>query len=111
MLSLDNNAFDSDDDMLNAFILKIRGDIASDNNNISEAISYYSKAADMVPNYDLMVTYSIALIELYLQESNLNKANKVFEKVISSTKHIDNLPRNAQNNIDFIEYKLKQLSK
>ena len=108
---LENNNLDSDDDMLNAFILKLRGDIASDNKNASEAISYYRKAIDMVPSYDLMVTYSIALINLHLQDSNLNEANKVFEKISSLTEDIDNLPRNTQNNIDFIEYKLKQLNK
>ena len=63
---LDNNEFNSDDDMLNSFILKLKGDIASDDNKISDAISYYSKAADMVPSYDLMVVYSIALIDFYL---------------------------------------------
>ena len=108
---LDSHTFDSDDDMLNAFILKLRGDIASDDENIPEAISYYRKAADIVPNYDLMVSYSIALIDLHIQESNLDKANKVFGKITSLTKDVDNLPRNTQNNIDFIEYKLKQLNK
>jgi len=108
---LDNNTLDSDDDMLNAFILKLRGDIASDNDNISDAISYYARAADMVPSYDLMVTYSIALIDLYIEENKLDKANKVFEKISSSTDKVDNLPRNTQNNIDFIEYKLKQMNK
>ena len=86
-------------------------DIASDDNKISDAISYYSKAADMVPSYDLMVVYSIALIDLYLEEENLNKANKIFDKILSSTKDVENLPRSTQNNIDFIEYKLKQLNK
>jgi len=108
---LEENDLNSDDDMLNAFILKLRGDVASDNDDISSAISYYSRAADLVPSYDLMVTYSIALIDLHLKESNLEKANKVFEKISSLTGDVENLPRNTQNNIDFIEYKLKQMNK
>ena len=39
--------------------------------------------------------------------NDLNNANKIFEKVMILTKDIENLPRNTQNNIDFIEYKLK----
>jgi len=108
---LDKNKFNSKDDMLNSFILKLKGDIASDSENISDATSYYNKAINMVPNYDLMVLYSIALIDLYLEDSNLSKANSIFEKIISSTKDVENLPRSTQNNIDFIEYKLKQLNK
>ena len=108
---LDENNFNSDDDMLNSFILKLKGDIASDDNNIPDALSYYTKAVDIVPNYDLMVIYSIALIDLYLEEENLNKANTVLNKILSATKDVKNLPRNTQNNIDFIEYKLKQLNK
>ena len=108
---LADNKFDTDDDMLNSFILKLKGDIASDNDNISDAISYYSKAVDMVPSYDLMVSYSISLIELHLQESNLDKASKVFERILSLTEDVENIPRNTQNSIDFIDYKLKQLAK
>ena len=111
VLLLDNHKIDSDDNMLNSFILKLKGDIASDNNNISTAISYYAKAVDLVPNYDLMVLYSMALIDLYIENSDLNKANKAFKEIISLTENVDNLPRSTQNNIDFIEYKLKQLNK
>ena len=108
---LNENKFNSDDNMLNAFILKLQGDIASDDNRMSDAISYYSKASDLVPSYDLMVLYSITLINLYLEESNLSKANEVVAKILALTKDVENLSRNTQNNIDFIQYKLKQLNK
>ena len=108
---LNKNKFNSDDNMLNAFILKLQGDIASDDNRMSDAISYYSKASDLVPSYDLMVLYSITLINLYLEESNLSKANEVVAKILALTKDVENLSRNTQNNIDFIQYKLKQLNK
>ena len=54
---------------------------------------------------------AIDLIELYIDNSHFDKANKVFEEIKSIIDKIDNLPRNAQNNLDFIEYKLKQINK
>ena len=75
------------------------------------AISYYHKAIEIVPSYDLMAKYSVILIDLYLEESNLNGANKVFMNLVDQTKDVDNLPRDTKNNIDFIENKLKQLNK
>jgi len=108
---LQDNSIDSNDDMLNAFIFKLKADIASDENNLSDAIKYYKEAIDMVPSYDLMVGYSVNLIDLYIDKADLNAANLVFDRMVSITEDIDNLPRNTQNNIDFIEYKLKQLNK
>ena len=107
---LDNNKFSSQDEMLNSFIFKVKADIAA-LDDFSSSINFYSKAIKLVPNYDLKVSYSIDLIELYIDNSHFDKANKVFEEIKSIIDKIDNLPRNAQNNLDFIEYKLKQINK
>ena len=107
---LDNNKFSSQDDMLNSFIFKVKADLAA-LDNFSSAINFYNKAIKLVPSYDLKVSYSIDLIELYIDNSHFDKANKAFEEIKSIIDKIDNLPRNAQNNLDFIEYKLKQINK
>ncbi|MBI45840.1 MAG: hypothetical protein CMG66_06745 [Candidatus Marinimicrobia bacterium] len=111
LLLLENNNFNSNDEMLNSFVSKLKADIASDENKVSDAIKYYKEAINIVPSYDLMVSYSVSLIELYIEESDLNSANSVFDRMIKLTKDVKNLPRTTQNNIDFIEYKLKQLNK
>jgi len=106
---LNDNKFKSNDDMLNSFIFKVKGDLASID-NIDNAIKHYQNAIKIVPSYDLKVSYSIDLIELFLDNSNLEEANIALDNIKNITDDIDNLPRNAQNNLDYIEYKLKQLN-
>ena len=107
---LNDNKFKSSDDMLNSFIMKVKGDVASsgDKNN---AIKFYKSAIDLVPSYDLKVSYSIDLIDLLLEDSNYDAANKAFDRIKGIVEDVENLPRNAQNNLDYIEYKLKQLDR
>ena len=81
---MQDNSVNSNDDMLNAFIFKLKADIASDENNLSDAIKYYKEAINMVPSYDLMVAYSVNLIDLYIDKADLSAANLVFDKIISN---------------------------
>ena len=43
--------------------------------------------------------------------SRLDDANIAFENIISITKDVANLPASAKNNIDYIDYRLRQLNK
>ena len=106
---LDNNKFSSNDDMLNGFIYKVKADISLEK-DIDAAAKHYKKAIKIVPNYDLKVSYSIDLIDLYINDSKLDQANKTLENIKQLVEDVDNLPRDAKNNLDFIEYRLKQLN-
>ena len=107
---LNDNEFNSDDNMLNAFVYKVQGDI-NIIDNPDKSISFYNDAIYLVPSYDLKVAYSVDLINLYIDQSKLTKANDVLDDIKSITENIDNLPISAKNNLDYIEYKLKQLNK
>ena len=107
---LNDNEFNSDDNMLNAFVYKVQGDI-NIVDNPDKSISFYNDAIYLVPSYDLKVAYSVDLINLYIDQSKLTKANDVLDEIKSITEDIDNLPISAKNNLDYIEYKLKQLNK
>ena len=57
---LNDNKFKSNDDMLNSFIFKVKGDLASID-NIDNAIKHYQNAIKIVPSYDLKVSYTFEL--------------------------------------------------
>ena len=105
---LDNN-FSSNDDMFNAYIYKIKADFlyAED---ISSAISWTEKAIYLVPNYDLKVSYSGDLINLLISIDNLEDAIKHYD-YLESLLGDENLSISTKNDLDFLNFKLKQLSK
>ena len=103
---LDDNNFSSTDDMLSAFICKVTADYSDD---VNVAIAYYRKAMIRVPNYDLKVAYGIDLIDLYIEQSNYTEAENTLEFIKDLIDNLDNLPSSAKNDLDFIEYKIKQL--
>ena len=105
-----DNKFDSDDNMMNGYLFKLKGDLSL-NENPEKAISLYKKAIDVVPNYDLKVKYSIDLIDFYISEKKYNLANIALNNIKDVSDEVENLPISAKNNLDYIESKLSQLSK
>ena len=105
-----DNKFDSDDNMMNGYLFKLKGDLSL-NENSEKAIRLYKKAIDVVPNYDLKVKYSIDLIDFYISEKKYDLANVALNNIKDVADEVENLPISAKNNLDYIESKLHQLSK
>ena len=106
---LQDNSFSSSDDMLNAYVYKMKADVLY-NDDVTNAISYNKKAIDLVPSYDLKVSYSADLIDLLTDNNNINGAVKYLDDLKSLLSDI-NLSISTKNNLDFLEFKLKQLLK
>ena len=104
-----NNNFSSDDDMFNAYIYKIKADVLY-KDDIDNAIAYNEKAIYLVPNYDLKVSYSFDLIDLLISINKLEDAIEHFNYLELLLKE-ENLPIATKNDLDFLNFKLKQLLK
>ena len=104
-----NNSFSSNDDMFNAYIYKIKADVLY-KDDIVNAISYNEKAIYLVPSYDLKVSYSFDLINLLISNDNLEDARKHFDYLESLLEN-ENLSITTKNDLDFLNFKLKQLLK
>jgi len=106
---LTNNNFNSSDNMMNSYINKVKAEILYPN-NIDKAISLTIKAINQAETYTLKVSYCQDLIDLYISNKMLIEAISYFDqfKLDLGGK---NLPIDIQNNIDYIDYKLKQLDK
>ena len=106
---LENNNFDSDDDLLNGYYYKLLADIESDKGNLDKSVKYYEEAIDVVPSFDLKVDYSVSLIELLLSNSQNEKAKGLLDEI----KEFDSsdLSSSSRNNLDFIESKLLHIVK
>ena len=105
-----NNSFESNDDMQNSFIFKSKGDYYNNINNSDQAISFYEKAFNLVPSYDLKVLYCMELIQIYINNNDLDNANKTFSILRDEVENID-LSFTAKNNLDYIDSKLLHLVK
>ena len=106
---IEDNKFDSNDDLLNGFYYRLLGDSESDKGNISQSIKYYKKAIDLVPSFDLKVEYTVSLIELLLFNNQADQA----QDLIDDIKKIDSsdLSSSSKNSLDFIESKLLHIVK
>jgi len=105
---LSNNQFSSDDDMLTAFLYKVKADYLY-LSDIDNCAKYYKKAINTVPSYDLKIEYGTDLIDLYINQSDYEQANNVLQLLKNLIGDEKNLSISAKNNLDFIESKINQL--
>ena len=105
---LSDNQFSSDDDMLNAFLYRVKATYLylEDMDNCAK---YYKKAMRLVPSYDLKITWGSDLINLYVEQSNYKEADNVLQLLKTIIGDEDNLSLSEKNNLDFIESKINQL--
>ena len=88
---LSDNKFDSDDNMMNGYLYKLKADLSL-NENPEKAIKLYKKAINIIPNYDLKVKYSIDLIDFYISNEKYDLANNALKDIIDATNDVQNLP-------------------
>ena len=106
-----NNKFKSNDQLQNAFLYKVKADYYQNNGENDNSINNYIKAIDTVENYDLKVLYSMELINLYIKNDNISKAQNAYNDLKDELKNFDNLSFTSKNNLDYIESKLLHLLK
>ncbi len=106
---LEDNSFDSDDDMFNAYYYKIMADVLY-SNDIKNNTKYIKKAIDIVESFDLKVVYCNELVDLYIENNMLDKATYYFKNFKQDLLSND-LSTSIENKLDFIDYKLKQHQK
>jgi len=106
-----NNKFKSNDQLQNAFLYKVKADYYQNNGENDNSINNYIKAIDTVENYDLKVLYSMELINLYIKNDNIYKAQNAYNDLKDELKNFDKLSFTSKNNLDYIESKLLHLLK
>ena len=106
-----NNKFKSNDQLQNAFLYKVKADYYRNNGENDNSINNYIKAVDAVENYDSKVLYSMELINLYIKNDNIYKAQNAYNDLKDELKNFDNLSFTSKNNLDYIESKLLHLLK
>ena len=106
---LSDNKFNSEDEMLNAFILRLKAEFLYAD-NLSKSSKLFLESIELVPSYDLKIQWSTDLINIYIDNSNINEANNVLEFLKNQIDDDINLSKTEENNLKFIEAKLEYLS-
>ncbi|MAZ68892.1 MAG: hypothetical protein CMG49_05955 [Candidatus Marinimicrobia bacterium] len=106
---LSDNKFNSEDEMLNAFILRLKAEFLYID-NLSKSSKIFLESIELVPSYDLKIQWSTDLINIYIDNSNINEANNVLEFLKNQIDSDVNLSNSEENNLKFIESKLEYLS-
>ena len=106
---LSDNKFNSEDEMLNAFILRLKAEFLHAD-NLSKSSKLFLESIELVPSYDLKIQWSTDLINIYIDNSNINEANNVLESLKNQIDDDINLSKTEENNLKFIEAKLEYLS-
>ena len=106
---LSDNNFKSEDDMLNAFILRLKAEFLYAD-NLSKSSRIFLESIELVPSYDLKIQWSSDLIDIYINNSNINESKNVLEFLKNQIDDDINLSNSEKNNLKFIEAKLEYLS-
>ena len=106
---LSDNKFNSDDEMISAFILRLKAEFLHAD-NLSKSSKLFLESIELVPSYDLKIQWSTELINIYIDNSNINEANNVLEFLKNQIDDDINLSKTEENNLKFIEAKLEYLS-
>tara|TARA_B100000941_G_scaffold248312_1_gene193718 strand:+ start:13347 stop:14024 length:678 start_codon:yes stop_codon:yes gene_type:complete len=106
---LSDNNFKSEDDMLNAFILRLKAEFLYAD-NLSKSSRLFLESIELVPSYDLKIQWSSDLIDIYINNSNINESKNVLEFLKNQIDDDINLSNSEKNNLKFIEAKLEYLS-
>ena len=106
---LSDNKFNSEDEMLNAFILRLKAEFLHAD-NLSKSSKLFLESIELVPSYDLKIQWTTDLINIYIDNSNINEANNVLESLKNQIDDDINLSKTEENNLKFIEAKLEYLS-
>ncbi len=106
---LSDNKFNSDDEMISAFILRLKAEFLHAD-NLSKSSKLFLESIELVPSYDLKIQWSTDLINIYIDNSNINEANNVLEFLKNQIDDDINLSKTEENNLKFIEAKLEYLS-
>ena len=69
---LSNNKFNSEDQMLNAFVKRLKAEFLFAD-DISKSSSLFLESIELVPNYDLKIQWSTELINIHIDNSNIKK--------------------------------------
>ncbi len=72
---LENNSFDSNDNMFNAYYYKMKSEVLY-SGDFKNSTKFLIKAIDTVESFDLKVSYCEELVDLYIANSMLDKASK-----------------------------------
>ena len=105
---LSDNQFSTNDDMLNAFLYRIKA-LYLYSEDIDNCARYYKKAINLVPSYDLKIVWGTDLIDLYLEDANYDEADNMLQLLKDLIGDEDNLSLSEKNNLNFIESKISQL--
>ena len=106
-----NNNFNSTDNLQNAFVYKVKADYYQNIGENNNSINNYIKAVNTVENYDLKVLYAMELINLYIKDDKISKAQNTYYDLKDELEDFDNLSFTSKNNLDYIESKLLHLLK
>ena len=106
---LSDNKFNSDDEMISAFILRLKAEFLHAD-NLSKSSKLFLESIELVPSYDLKIQWSTDLINIYIDNSNINEANNVLESLKNQIDDDINLSKAEENNLKFIEAKLEYIS-
>jgi len=103
---LEDNPIDNDDsEMLNYIIILSQILIEMDSD---KKIELLKECINVAPSYDIKVYRSIDLVDLYLDLNEIADANKIVSNCFI---YYDKLSFNAQNELNYINGKIKMLNK
>jgi len=105
---LSDNQFSSNDDMLNAFLYRMKAHYLY-SEDMDNCARYYKKAMKLVPSYDLKIAWGSDLIDLYLEDIDYDEAGNTLQLLKDLIGDEDNLSLSEKNNLNFIESKINQL--
>jgi len=105
---LSDNQFSSKDDMLNAFLYRIKA-LYLYSEDMDNCARYYKKAIELVPSYDFKIIWATDLIDLYLEDTNYDEADNTLQLLKDLIGDEENLSLSEKNNLNFIESKISQL--
>ncbi len=105
---LSNNQFSSNDDMLNAFLYRMKAHYLY-SEDMDNCARYYKKAIELVPSYDFKIIWATDLIDLYLEDTNYDEADNTLQLLKDLIGDEENLSLSEKNNLNFIESKISQL--
>ena len=106
---LENNSFDSDDNMFNAYYYKMKSEVLY-SGDLKNSTKFLMKAINAVESFDLKVSYCEELVDMYISNNMLDKASIYFEN-FKEDMMVNDIPLAIENNLDFIDYKIQQLRK
>ena len=106
---LSDNKFNSEDEMIKAFILRLKAEFLHAD-NLLKSSKLFLESIELVPSYDLKIQWSTDLINIYIDNSKINEAKNVLESLKNQIDDDINLSKTEENNLKFIEAKLEYLS-